>query len=104
MTSEQYEQLQTELRKSAQIVRPAQFTLTPATPVQLPAVPAPVAMAPQSAPAVSTPAPVDTRTPFGVAFHIALKGVPQIPLRPRTKIAFLDNWEQLATTDPVQLN
>lgn len=44
------------------------------------------------------------QTPFDGALHVALKGVPQIPLRPRTKVAFLDTWEQLATTDPTQLN
>lgn len=42
--------------------------------------------------------------PFDGAQHVASKGVPQIPLRPGTKIAFQNNWDQLATTDPTQLN
>jgi hypothetical protein len=31
------------------------------------------------------------------------RGIPVIPLRPRTKVAFLQNWEQLASTDPDQI-
>lgn len=34
-----------------------------------------------------------------IAIAVAARGVPVIPLRPRTKIAFLDGWQELATTD-----
>src|SRR5215475_8039648 len=33
------------------------------------------------------------------ALALAARGIPVIPLRPMTKIAFLPNWEELATTD-----
>jgi hypothetical protein len=59
-------------------------------------------VAAQQAPALV--AEPNTQTQFDGALHVAAKGVPQIPLRPRTKIAFQNNWDQLATTDPAQLN
>jgi Bifunctional DNA primase/polymerase, N-terminal len=31
------------------------------------------------------------------------RNIPVIPLRPRTKIAFLQGWEELASTDPKQV-
>lgn len=34
-----------------------------------------------------------------IATPLVTKGVPVIPLRPKTKIAFLNEWEKLATTD-----
>lgn len=46
-------------------------------------------------------------TPFDGALHVASKGVPQFPLAPRTKVpvdASMSKWQDLATTDPAQLN
>src|ERR1051326_6066285 len=34
-----------------------------------------------------------------IAVPLVRRGVPVIPLRPKTKIAFLTNWQELATTD-----
>ena len=34
---------------------------------------------------------------------MAAQNVPVIPLRPRSKIAFLSNWTELATTDPERI-
>ncbi len=44
------------------------------------------------------------QTPLDGALHVASKAVPQIPLKPRTKIAFSNDWPSMATTDPAQLN
>jgi Bifunctional DNA primase/polymerase, N-terminal/Primase C terminal 1 (PriCT-1) len=38
-----------------------------------------------------------------IAEPLIAKGIPVIPLRPRTKIAFLTGWEALATTDPKKI-
>lgn len=38
-----------------------------------------------------------------IATPLADRGVPTIPLRPRTKIAFLDEWESKATISPDQI-
>ncbi|VVB52908.1 Uncharacterised protein [uncultured archaeon] len=38
-----------------------------------------------------------------VAVSLAGRGVPIIPLRPRTKIAFMNNWPEIATTDLAKL-
>lgn len=38
-----------------------------------------------------------------VATPLIQRGVPVIPLRPKTKIAFLLNWEDLASTDPAKI-
>lgn len=38
-----------------------------------------------------------------IALPLAERGIPTIPLRPRSKIAFLDNWESLATVDVNQI-
>jgi len=38
-----------------------------------------------------------------IAEPLIARGVPVIPLRPRTKIAFLSGWESLATTDPLKI-
>jgi hypothetical protein len=40
-------------------------------------------------------------SPFELrANPMAIRGVPQIPLRPQSKIAFLPNWTELASLDP----
>jgi hypothetical protein len=38
-----------------------------------------------------------------IAEPLVARGVPIIPLRPKTKIAFLTAWETLATTDPIKV-
>jgi Bifunctional DNA primase/polymerase, N-terminal/Primase C terminal 1 (PriCT-1) len=38
-----------------------------------------------------------------IAEPLVGRGVPVIPLRPKTKIAFLQQWETLATTDPTKI-
>ena len=38
-----------------------------------------------------------------VATPLIQRGVPVVPLRSKTKIAFLPNWEELASTDPVKI-
>jgi len=38
-----------------------------------------------------------------IAEPLIERGVPVIPLRPKTKIAFLNNWPDSATTDPVKI-
>ncbi|MDA4129154.1 MAG: bifunctional DNA primase/polymerase [Thaumarchaeota archaeon] len=38
-----------------------------------------------------------------LALPLAERGIPTIPLRPRTKIAFIPEWETLATTDIAQI-
>lgn len=38
-----------------------------------------------------------------IAEPLVRKNVPVIPLRPKTKVAFLSNWQQVATTDPGQI-
>lgn len=38
-----------------------------------------------------------------IAEPLAARGIPTIPLRPKTKIAILPEWEKLATTDPFQM-
>ncbi len=38
-----------------------------------------------------------------IAEPLVTRGVPVIPLRPKTKIAFLTGWETLATTDPTKV-
>lgn len=38
-----------------------------------------------------------------IAEPLIERGVPVIPLRPKTKIAFLEGWEKLASTDTVQV-
>jgi len=40
---------------------------------------------------------------YAAALYVAAKGVPQIPLRPRSKAAFSKDWPQIATTDPAQI-
>lgn len=38
-----------------------------------------------------------------IALPLAARDIPVIPLRPRTKIAFLEGWQELATTDAAQI-
>lgn len=38
-----------------------------------------------------------------IALPLSERGIPTIPLRPRTKIAFLEEWENKATTDVAQI-
>lgn len=38
-----------------------------------------------------------------LALPLAARGIPTVPLRPRTKIAFISEWETLATTNPAQI-
>ncbi len=38
-----------------------------------------------------------------IARPLIERGIPVIPLRPRTKIAFLEGWQELASTDPEQI-
>ncbi|MFZ0884651.1 MAG: bifunctional DNA primase/polymerase [Candidatus Acidiferrales bacterium] len=83
-----------------------------ATPVQEPVMPAvieePIVLAaPVEAPA-TTPAPltaVDPRfaTPLAGALTLAAMGIPQIPVKRGEKKAFLDGWQNLATTDASQI-
>jgi hypothetical protein len=40
---------------------------------------------------------------YKIAKPLIDRGIPVIPLRPRTKIAFLDGWQDLASTDPSQI-
>jgi bifunctional DNA primase/polymerase-like protein len=40
---------------------------------------------------------------FDIAEPLVARGLPVIPLRPRSKIAALDNWPELATTDISQI-
>jgi hypothetical protein len=52
---------------------------------------------------VSVPEPPKL-SPFELrANPMVARNVPVIPLRPRSKIAFLSNWTELATTDPEKL-
>jgi hypothetical protein len=37
------------------------------------------------------------------AEFLIIRGIPVAPVRPRSKVAMLNNWEELATTDPQQL-
>lgn len=39
-----------------------------------------------------------------IAEPLVARGVPVIPLRPKTKIAFLTNWQDIATTDAAQID
>jgi hypothetical protein len=38
-----------------------------------------------------------------IAEPLVSRGVPLIPLRPQSKIAFIQDWEKLATTDPIKV-
>ena len=38
-----------------------------------------------------------------IALPLIQRGIPVIPLKPKTKAAFLSSWEKLATTDPAQI-
>jgi hypothetical protein len=38
-----------------------------------------------------------------IAEPLVARGVPVIPLRPKTKIAFLTNWQEIATTDEIKV-
>lgn len=38
-----------------------------------------------------------------IAIPLAARGIPVVPLRPKTKIAFLDKWQDLATTNAAQI-
>ncbi len=38
-----------------------------------------------------------------IAEPLVARGVPVIPLRPKTKIAFLNNWQEIASTDPIKV-
>lgn len=38
-----------------------------------------------------------------IALPLAQRGVPTIPLRPRSKVAFIHGWEEAATVDPHQI-
>lgn len=38
-----------------------------------------------------------------IALPLVVRGIPVIPLRPKTKVAFLSGWEKLATTDITQI-
>jgi len=40
---------------------------------------------------------------FEIAQPLIARGLPVIPLRPRSKVALLDNWPELATTDALQI-
>src|SRR5580692_7356308 len=44
-------------------------------------------------------------SPFERAARVLIeRGVPVIPLRPATKVAFHQNWPELASTDPKQIS
>jgi hypothetical protein len=49
---------------------------------------------------------VETMNTFfaDIAKPMIARGVPMIPLRPKSKIAFLKNWTELASTDPAIIN
>ena len=38
-----------------------------------------------------------------ISLPLVARGIPVVPLRPKTKIAFLDGWQQLASTDLAQI-
>jgi hypothetical protein len=38
-----------------------------------------------------------------LALPLSVRGIPTVPLKSKTKIAFLPGWETLATTDPAQI-
>lgn len=38
-----------------------------------------------------------------IALPLAERGIPTVPLKPRSKQAFIENWEKLATRDPGQI-
>ena len=42
-------------------------------------------------------------SPLDGALFMASKGIPQTPLLPRTKKAFMPGWQDTATTDPAQI-
>lgn len=79
-----------------------------------PGAPEPAVTAPSQKPEPVTAAPiidaapvtaVDARfaTPLAGALTLAAMGIPQIPVRAGTKKAFLDDWQNLATTDAAQI-